>query len=99
MVKTKTDKTFQLLKNSILQDLIDKIEKLDINTKEQLIDELKKEEKPKRKAPTIPKEKQCTKICNDGRKCVVAKCYKNSCWAHLNKEDREAYRSKKAEKI
>nr|CAJ57284.1 putative terminal recognition factor [Millerozyma acaciae] len=98
MVKSKVNKSLETLKQSIINDIVDKIKTLDLKDEELIIEEITKT-KAKRKAPTIPLEKQCIKKCKDGSKCTVPKCYKKTCWAHLTKDQRKEYQSLKAEKI
>lgn len=97
MPKSKSDKLYEKAKEAKIDELIDLLSEFNID--EKVIEEVKnkiKNKKPKRKAPTIPKEKQCTRTRINGEKCTVAACYKKSCWPHLLKDEREEYRKKKS---
>lgn len=82
----------KLYQKAILDDLIAKIEIMDLE--EEIIEKIKTKlnEKRKRKMPSIALEKQCNSTCKNGEKCKTAMCYKSRCWAHLDKEERENYR-------
>nr|AVX51673.1 terminal recognition factor-like protein [Komagataella phaffii] len=98
MSKKEVNKAISILNKSIINDIIIKIENLDIDDKDkQLIKDTitSYKQKPKRKAPKIPLEKQCREMTKKGEKCTVPKCYKGVCWAHMNKDEREKYRSMK----
>lgn len=87
-VKKQTDKLFEIFEDK----LIEKIKKLNLKDEDLITKTIKdKPEKPKKKSPVIPKEKQCTKMKKDGNKCTAPKCYKESCWPHLLKNEREEY--------
>lgn len=94
MAKT-VNKALKDLRISIIEELIKKLDKLEIN--EELVRKTLLEEKPKRKQPNIPIDKQCTRFTKTGEKCKVAICDKENkiCWAHMNKEQREKHRIKK----
>lgn len=93
MVKSKVNKSLNNLKKSITDEIIEKIKKLELADEEEIIEKIVSEDKkPKRKAPKIPLEKQCTKLCKDGTKCRVPMCHNKICWAHMNTEQRNVYR-------
>ena len=91
MLKTTVSKKLKLLEKSIYDDLIKKIKELDIdkNTLEKIENVLNK---PKRKPPVIPLEKQCGKLTKKGERCRITVCYKRTCWAHLTTAEKEEYR-------
>lgn len=82
---------------TFVDEILAKIKGLEIDdeTYEKIEKTLKNNKK--RKAPVIPKEKQCNQKTKSGEKCVVARCIKNKCWAHMTKEERIEYKAKKAE--
>lgn len=96
MTDTKT--LLKKYNNALIDDILKKIENLKLIDEKDL-EKLEKELKnvKKREAPKIPLEKQCKEKMKNGKKCIVAKCYENKCWAHMNKGERENYRETKIE--
>lgn len=93
----KTNKALKSLENSILNDIISKIESLDVNSKDDIVKELKKSP-PKRKAPKIPEEKRCTSLTLKGEKCEAPKCSNGKCWPHMTKQEKDKYTASKKKK-
>nr|P05476.1 RecName: Full=DNA-binding protein TRF1; AltName: Full=Terminal region recognition factor 1 [Kluyveromyces lactis NRRL Y-1140]AAB20739.1 terminal region recognition factor 1, TRF1=ORF10 gene product [yeast plasmid pGKl2, Peptide Plasmid, 103 aa] [yeast plasmid pGKl2]CAA30611.1 unnamed protein product [Kluyveromyces lactis]CAA30767.1 unnamed protein product [Kluyveromyces lactis] len=93
MANKQAEKLITAIKKDYLKEIIKKIEELDIDKKDYIVEKLK-EEKPKKKrnAPKIPLNKQCTKETASKGKCTVAACYNHICWAHMNKTQRNEYR-------
>ncbi|CAX40835.1 DNA-binding protein TRF1 homologue, putative, partial [Candida dubliniensis CD36] len=89
--KSTINKKLKLLQKCIYDNLIDKIKELDIekDTIERIESVLNK---PKRKPPFTPLEKQCGKLTKKGERCRIAVCYKKTCWVHLTPKEIEEYR-------
>lgn len=97
MVKNKVNKAIELLNTALIDEIVESIEMLHIDDsdKELVINTVKQSKIKKRKQPRIPEEKQCGEICKNGKKCTVAKCYHDKCWAHLDKYEKDDYKMKK----
>nr|WOF72325.1 telomere-binding protein [Saccharomycopsis malanga] len=104
MADAKSLKIYKNLRKSIIEEIIENINSLDLSKdeKKKFTNELttlktKNKKKSNRTLPNIPKSKQCTGICKNGEECRVAMCDKNLklCWAHMNKEEREKYKKNK----
>ena len=96
------NKALNSLTTSILNDIIEKIDNLDLekSDKEKVKSTVKNyNQTKKRQAPKIPLEKQCTETCKNGTKCTVPMCYNKVCWAHMSKTQREEYRINKEIKV
>lgn len=97
MAKKQVNKALNSLTKSIIDDVLQKIEELEISDTDysKIKKALTTEKLTKRNPPKIPLEKQCSQICKNGSKCTVPICYENTCWAHMLKDKREEYRLKK----
>nr|WOL75531.1 telomere-binding protein [Saccharomycopsis selenospora] len=105
MTVKQENKAISLLKQSIIDDVINKLKDLDLKEEqiEQIKDKLsikKNKKNSNRKFPTIAEDKKCTAKCKNGKPCQVAMCDKTLkiCWAHMKKEERIKYQSTKAKK-
>lgn len=78
-------------RDEVEEDFIKKLRELGIE--EEVIEQIK-EEKPTKKKE-ISEDRKCSNIKEDGEKCGLFKCYKDKCWGHLTKEEKEEYKENK----